>query len=160
MPFLPGGSHLKYTPVTLCLTTDSHEGALNAPLAMRTPGIAGTLSRSWSAVWRAGLVAIGTLLIIVGFVGALLPGHLGVPLLVIGLIMVLRTSRPARRHFIGLQRRHPKVVFPIRRLLRREPEVFPVAWQQVLRIERMLLPKSWRVAKVARKRLRRPRVRV
>ena len=35
----------------------------------------------------------------------------------------------ARRQFIGLQRRHPKILFPVRRLLRREPEVVPVAWQ-------------------------------
>ena len=30
------------------------------------------------------------------------------------------------------------------RLLRREPEVLPVMWQQTLRIERMILPKEWR----------------
>jgi hypothetical protein len=103
--------------------------------------------------------AVGWLLIGVGLVGAILPLHLGVPLLVVGLIIVLRTSRQARRQFIGLQRRHPKFVFPIRRLLRRDPEVLAVAWQQVLRAERFFLPRTWRPARVVRRwifRRRRP----
>ena len=106
-----------------------------------------------AAVLRATILVVGLLLMAAGLPLALLPGHLGVPLLVVGLIMVLRTSLPARRKFIRLQRRHPKMVFPIRRLLRREPEVFPVAWQQVLRMERMILPRSWRTAKAMRRRL-------
>lgn len=107
----------------------------------------------WRRFARAAALGLGGALIAVGFVGALLPGHLGVPLLVVGLIIVLRTSRPARRQFIGLQRRHPKIVFPIRRLLRREPEVFPVAWQQVLRMERMVVPRRWRFARNTRRRI-------
>ncbi len=100
---------------------------------------------------RVATEALGWVLIGVGFVGALLPLHLGVPVLVVGLIIVLRTSRQARRQFIGLQRRHPRFVFPIRRLLRRDPEVFPVAWQQILRTERFLLPRRWRPARAARR---------
>jgi len=111
----------------------------------------------WSSLTRITLLTLGFLLLAVGFVGALLPGHLGVPLLIIGLILVLRTSRPARRRFIHLQRRHPKIVFPIRRLLRREPEVMPVFWQQMLRTERMLLPRRWRYARIVRRRLMRGR---
>jgi hypothetical protein len=101
--------------------------------------------------------ALGWVLSAVGVVGTLLPLHLGAPVLVVGLIIVLRTSRRARRQFIGLQRRHPKAVFPIRRLLRRKPEVLPVAWQQVLRSERMLLPRRWRPARRLRRWLFRPR---
>jgi hypothetical protein len=100
---------------------------------------------------RAAVLAVGWLLIVVGAAGSLLPGHLGVPLLVVGLILVLRTSFQAKRQFIGLQRRHPNIVFPIRRLLRREPEVLPVAWQQMLRFERMVLPRRWRVARRIRR---------
>jgi hypothetical protein len=122
------------------------------PLSSESQGaVAG--SSLWSAIWRAVLLTVGLLLLAVGFVGALLPGHLGVPLLIIGLILVLRTSRPARRKFIKMQRRHPKVVFPIRRLLRREPEVLPVFWQQVLRLERRVIPQRWRMAKVLRRKL-------
>ena len=100
------------------------------------------------------LEAFGWVLIGVGLVGALLPLHLGVPLLMVGLIIVLRTSRAARRRFIGLQRRHPRFVFPIRRLLRRDPEVLAVAWQQVLRGERFFLgrfvPRRLRPARALR----------
>ncbi len=102
---------------------------------------------------------VGWVLLGVGLVGAILPLHLGVPLLMVGLIIVLRTSRRARRQFIGLQRRHPRFVFPIRRLLRRDPEVFPVAWQQILRTERFFLPRRWRPARIVRRWIfpRRPR---
>ena len=86
-----------------------------------------------------------------------MPGHVGVPVLIVGLIVVLRSSRHARRQFIGLQRRHPKFVFPIRRLLRRRPEVFPVAWQQILRLERLVLPRRWRLARALRRRMFRRR---
>jgi hypothetical protein len=108
---------------------------------------------------QIAIEAFGWMLIGVGLVGAVLPLHLGVPVLVVGLIIVLRTSRQARRQFIGLQRRHPRFVFPIRRLLRRDPEVFPVIWQQMLRTERFILPRRWRPARKLRRWLfrRRPR---
>src|SRR5580692_10048725 len=63
---------------------------------------------------RAVVIAVGLVLMAGGFVLALLPGHLGLPLLVVGLILVLRNSPGARRQFIHLQRRHPRVVFPLR----------------------------------------------
>ena len=99
---------------------------------------------------RLALVVLGGLVIAVGVVLALLPGHLGVPILVIGLMIVLRNSLPARKEFIKLQRKHPNFVFPLRRLMRREPEVVPVVWQQVLRTERMVLPRKWRVSRKLR----------
>ena len=112
----------------------------------------------WRRLARLGLTGVGWVLIAVGAVGTVLPGHLGLPVLVVGLIVLLRSSRGARKQFIGLQRRHPKIVFPLRRLLRREPEVFPVAWQQALRLERMLLPPRWRPARAMRRRVfKRPR---
>jgi hypothetical protein len=100
----------------------------------------------WRRVSRWLLLAVGGVLMLVGMVGSVLPGHLGLPVLVLGLILVLRSSFQARRRFIGLQRQHPKIVYPIRRLLRRNPELAPVAWQQVLRFERLVMPKSWRFA--------------
>lgn len=101
------------------------------------------------------LIGLGYGLIVVGAVGALLPGHLGVPLLAIGLVVALRASFRARRQFVGLQHRHPRVLFPVRRLLRREPEIAPVAWQTALRTERMLLPRRMRFLARTRRRLRR-----
>jgi hypothetical protein len=97
-------------------------------------------------VGRWLLAGLGYGLIAVGAVFAVLPGHLGAPVLATGLVIALRSSPRARRRFIEAQRRHPKVLFPVRRLLRREPEVIPVAWQTLLRAERVLLPKTWRFA--------------
>ena len=91
------------------------------------------------------MIALGLVLMAGGFVLALLPGHLGLPLLVVGLILVLRNSRSARKQFIHLQRRHPRVVFPLRRLIRRDPEIFPVLWQQALpKLKRLIVPASLR----------------
>jgi hypothetical protein len=106
---------------------------------------------------RALSVGTGSLLMVAGLVLAVLPGHLGVPLLAVGLILVLRNSRRARRSFILLQRRHPRFVFPVRRLIRREPEIFPVLWQQLLRFERLVFPPRWRRAALWRRRYLRGR---
>lgn len=106
------------------------------------------------------LLIVGGLLILAGFLIAPLPGPLGVPLTVVGLMLVLRNSFWARKQFIKVQRAHPKMIFPLRRLLRREPEVLQVAWQQALRIERIILPRRWRVAVRWRRSLRRKSRRV
>lgn len=106
---------------------------------------------------RWAMILVGCAFIPLGMVGAVLPTHLGAVFLVIGLALILRGSYSARRTFIRVQRRHPKVVFPLRRLLRREPEVMPVAWQQILRTERAVLPRHWRVAGAARRRIVRSR---
>ncbi len=92
--------------------------------------------------FRLALVAVGLVIMAVGIPLALLPWlHIpGALILAIGLVLVLRNSFSARRTFIRAQRRHPKIVFPIRRLIRREPEVFPVAWQASLRAERLFTP--------------------
>lgn len=97
-------------------------------------------------VLRVILVVIGLLLIAGGALIAPLPGPLGLPLTVVGLMLVLRNSFKARKQFVRFQHAHPKLIFPIRRLLRREPEVILVAWQQALRIERLVIPRRWRVA--------------
>ena len=103
------------------------------------------------------LLALGAVLVLLGVMMAPIPGPLGLPVTLIGLVLVLRNSFRLRRLFIRVQRRHPRVIFPLRRLLRREPEVVPVAWQQALRVERMLLPKSWRMATSLRRKYFRAR---
>jgi hypothetical protein len=100
------------------------------------------------------LLTLGGVIMLVGLILAPLPGHIGLPLLVIGLMIVLRNSFAAKRQFVRIQRAHPKMVFPIRRLMRREPEIVLVFWQQYLRVERLVLPKRVRFAVKARRRVK------
>ncbi|WP_442957881.1 hypothetical protein [Phenylobacterium sp.] len=104
---------------------------------------------------RLALMALGGLLVILGALIAPLPGPMGLPVAVVGMILILRNSYRARRAFIRAQRAHPRLLHPIRRLLRRRPEVAPVAWQMVLRLERLLTPRRYRMAARARRPFRR-----
>jgi len=115
-------------------------------------------SYSLARIWRWALIGLGLVLIVAGFAIAPLPGPLGVPLTVGGLMLVLRNSFRAKRQFIRFQHAHPKIAFPLRRLLRREPEVMAVAWQSMLRTEKLILRKSqWRFLKKLRRSLRKRR---
>jgi hypothetical protein len=104
---------------------------------------------------RWGLLLLGGLIMLVGLALTFLPFHLGLPFLVVGLMIVLQNSIKARRRFVKIQRAHPKFVFPIRRLMRRDPEIVPVFWQQTLRVERLVLPRGVRFLGRTRRRLRR-----
>ncbi|MFO1014074.1 MAG: hypothetical protein U1E50_09950 [Caulobacteraceae bacterium] len=111
----------------------------------------------WSNLARPMLIAVGWVLIVLSpFVG-ILPGPGGIPVFVAGAVLVLRNSRGARRWFIRLQRRHPKWVSPLRRMLKKRPDLAPWAWQTVLKIERTIVPRSWRAAADLRRRFRGPR---
>ncbi len=112
---------------------------------------------------RWALLALGWLIIAAGVLLVILPLPLhgpGLLVIVAGLIILLRNSYTARRRFIRYQRKHPKLFFPMRRLLRREPEIAPVLWQQTLRFERWALPRRYRFCRRLRVRImrRRPRV--
>ena len=99
-----------------------------------------------SRVARWLLLGLGGLIMIAGLILAPLPGHIGLP---------LRNSFRAKRQFLRMQHAHPKMVFPLRRLMRRDPEIIPVFWQQYLRLERLLLPKRARFAGRSRRALAR-----
>ncbi|MFM8819173.1 MAG: hypothetical protein ACKOD3_01310 [Phenylobacterium sp.] len=107
-----------------------------------------------SGVARTGLTVGGLILVVAGILIAPLPGPLGLPVTVVGLMMVLRGSFRAKREFVRLQNRHPKFVRPLRRLLRRDPEILPFFWQQTLRVERLILPRRFRFLARARRKMR------
>lgn len=139
-----------------------------APTDMRTALTMRPVRRSTSfALGSAGrtalrwaLLILGGFLVLLGVALAPLPGPMGLPVTLIGLMLVLRNSFRARRAFIRFQRRHPRIVFPLRRLLRRDPQIVSLAYQQVLRVERLILPADWRKTKELRRRFfRRARVR-
>ena len=106
---------------------------------------------------RLLLTLLGVLIVLLGVAIAPLPGPMGLPLTVIGLMLVLRNSFWARRKFVRLQHRHPRWLFPLRRLLRKDPEILAVAWQQTLRVERLLTPRKLRFLVKTRRRWRRGR---
>jgi hypothetical protein len=95
---------------------------------------------------RAGLVAVGVLIVIAGIVIAPLPGPGGIPVIVVGLMIILRNSFKARRQFVRFQHAHPRLVSPLRRLLRRDPQILLMTWRQSLRIERLMVPRKLRFA--------------
>lgn len=104
---------------------------------------------------RVALLVLGVAIVLAGIAIAPLPGPGGIPVIVVGLMIILRNSFKARRVFVRVQRRHPKTMSPIRRLLRREPEVVPVLWQQTLRVERLVVPNRFRFAAKLRRRAKR-----
>ena len=104
-----------------------------------------------SRIVRTGLTVGGLILVVGGVLSMPLPGPFGLPVAIVGLMMVLRGSFRAKREFLRFQNRHPRFVRPLRRLLRRDPEFVPFAWQQSLRIERLILPKRFRFLVKSRK---------
>ena len=101
---------------------------------------------------RFGMVLLGFAIIIAGVLIAPLPGPGGIPVIVVGLMVVLRNSFKARRQFVRLNRAYPKTLYPIRRLLRRDPEIVALFYLQTLRVERLLLPRRMRFVKGLRRR--------
>jgi hypothetical protein len=106
-------------------------------------------------VKRFGMVLLGFAIILAGLAIAPIPGPGGIPVIVVGLMIVLKNSFKARRQFVRLHRAHPKVISPIRRLLRRDPEIVAMFYQQTLRVERILLPRRVRFVKGVRRSFRR-----
>lgn len=106
---------------------------------------------------RFGLILVGVVIMVTGFAIAPLPGPFGLPVAVVGLMIVMRNSMWAKRRFIDAKRRWPNWVYPVRRLMRREPEFAAVMWQQMLRTERLLISRGSRFMGRTRRRLFRRR---
>lgn len=104
-------------------------------------------------ILRFGAILAGVVIMVTGFAIAPLPGPFGLPVAVVGLMIVMRNSMWAKRRFIDAKRRWPNYVYPIRRLMRREPEFAPVMWQQMLRTERLLVARGSRFMGRTRRRL-------
>ena len=111
------------------------------------------VERAVRIIW----IVIGLVLMLVGLVGMFLPTHLLGVFMVLGLMLVLRNSRSARKRFVRMQRRYPRYVYPLRRLLKTPPQVWPVMWHELLRAER-ILPHRYRRLRLWRRRLRGDRI--
>lgn len=104
---------------------------------------------------RSAMMIVGGLVVLLGILIAPLPGPGGIPVIALGLVLILRSSYWAKRMFIRAQHARPRWVYPFRRLLRKNPEIAPVFWQQALRAEKLVLKRAHRVLIRARKRARR-----
>jgi len=123
-------------------------------LTMRTAPRAASRLHATSLVrdvLRWTLLILGGFFVLLGVMLTPLPGPLGLPVTLVGLMLVLRNSFKARRWFVRFQHRHPRIIFPLRRLLRKDPQVVSLGYQQVLRIERLILPADWRRTKSLRR---------
>ncbi len=65
------------------------------------------------------LMALGWLLLVIGPLVGLLPGPGGIPIVAAGLILILSQSYTARKIFVRLERRFPRVLGPLHRFMRR-----------------------------------------
>ncbi|MDP1874933.1 hypothetical protein [Phenylobacterium sp.] len=117
----------------------------------------GGLGRLSRRLIRLGLTTLGGVIVLAGVLIAPLPGPMGLPVATVGLILILRNSYKARRAFVRFQRAHPRALRPVRRLLRRRPEVLSVMWEMTLKTERLLVPRRYRVAIRGRRLFRRRR---
>jgi Flp pilus assembly protein TadB len=104
---------------------------------------------------RGLLIALGVLIMLLGVLIAPLPGPGGLPVIAVGLMIVLRNSFWAKRRFVELSRRHPRTVYPMRRLMRPGAPVFGVLWHQMLKVERLIVPPKLRGLRRLRARTRR-----
>lgn len=102
----------------------------------------GAMSGAKGGVWRAlrrGLMTTaGAAVIVLGFVIAPLPGPMGLPVALAGLVLVLRNATWAKRLFVRAQRRWPNWVYPVRRLMRPKPQIAPVLWKSMLHSEKLV----------------------
>ncbi len=62
------------------------------------------------------MIGLGCAIILVGLVIAPLPGPGGLPVMLVGGVLVLRNSADARKFFVRMKRRYPRVLGPIERL--------------------------------------------
>jgi len=66
---------------------------------------------------RKLLLILGWLIILIGLALGPIPGPGGIPIIAAGSMLVLSQSLTARKQFVRLQKKHPKFMNPIRRLL-------------------------------------------
>jgi hypothetical protein len=112
-------------------------------------------ARGFSRLWRIFLMTIGGLLVLMGILIAPLPGPMGLPLSILGLILLLRNSYWAKRQFVKYKKRYPNWIMPLRKLLRPKPKVASVFWQQALKTERLVFKPDGRILLALRRKFSR-----
>lgn len=104
---------------------------------------------------RALGVAAGAALVAAGVVIAPLPGPMGVPVMAAGTAVILKNSRRAKRWFVAEQKKRPRMLTPLRKVMKRPQAIVSVSWLQALRLERLATKPDGRVLKRTRRSFRR-----
>lgn len=68
---------------------------------------------------KIALLGLGWLLVVIGPIIGLLPGPGGFPITAAGLVLILSQSYMAKRIFIRMVQRYPRILGPLRRFIRR-----------------------------------------
>lgn len=109
-----------------------------------------TLSEKMAILLKLLMSLAGMVLMAFGVVLAPLPGPVGVPFVLFGLILLLRSSMWIKRQFMKLVRAHPRWLGPVRAMLRPGAKVIALVWLQGLRVERGLMPRRYRFMQSSR----------
>jgi len=91
------------------------------------------------------MMLIGVVLMALGVVVTPLPGPFGVPIIIVGLIILLRSSTWVKRQFVKQVKKHPRSFGKIRALLRPGAKVLALLWLNMLRCERRILSRRQRI---------------
>lgn len=65
---------------------------------------------------QIALIGMGWTIILVGFLMVPLPGPFGLPIMLVGGVIVLRNSDESKRLFVRMKRRFPRLFVPIERV--------------------------------------------
>ena len=90
-------------------------------------------------VFKVILMIAGGLLVALGLAISPLPGPLGLPVVLLGLVLLLRSSTWIKRQFVRLVQKHPKWLGPLRSLMRPHAKFIAIFWRFMLRAEGLVL---------------------
>jgi len=90
-------------------------------------------------VFKVILMIAGGLLVALGLVISPLPGPLGLPVMLLGLVLLLRSSTWVKRQFVRQVHKHPKWLGPLRSLMRPRAKFIAILWRFMLRAEGLAL---------------------
>jgi hypothetical protein len=108
-------------------------------------------------VFKLIMMIAGGLLVALGLVISPLPGPLGLPVMLVGLVLLLRSSTWIKRQFVKLVQKHPKWLGPLRSLMRPHAKFVAIFWRFMLRAERLALkPRNSLLRRIHRLLRRRP----
>ncbi|TXG85241.1 MAG: hypothetical protein E6R12_01720 [Sphingomonadales bacterium] len=122
-------SDMEGSPHAMIPSQDSGMDAPGAAGSDGSPPSGRTMRKPSPELIRWIMIAIGWVMMVVGIIISPAPGPMGAPVFAVGLILVLRNSRWARRQYIKLQRRYPKILGPVRTgVLRQKTPMGFVRW--------------------------------